>query len=118
MVKILLVDDEKDFLFILKNILKRNGFEVQTMSTGNAVIEKVQRYKPKIVLLDISLDNGFDGRIICKEIKSDLLCPPSVFLCSGHMLESEVTAEFEGDEFLQKPIILPELLRKIKLHIN
>ncbi len=118
MVKILIVDDEKDFLFVLGNILKKNGFEVESQDTGDAVIEKVQQYKPHLVLLDIALDNGFDGRQICREIKNDIDSPPTVFLCSGHLRESDLEEEFDGDDFLEKPIRVPELLKKIHLHIN
>lgn len=49
MVKILIVDDEKDFLFVLKNILKKNGFDVESHDTGDAVFQKVEEYKPNIV---------------------------------------------------------------------
>lgn len=118
MVKILIVDDEKDFLFVLKNILKKNGFDVESHETGDAVFQKVEEYKPNIVLLDIALDNGFDGRQICREIKNGFDKPPAIFLCSGHLRRSDLGSDYEGDDFIEKPIRVPELLQKITLHAN
>ena len=118
MQKILIIDDEEDLLFLLGSILKRKGFEVESLSSGATVDEKVNQFKPDIILLDIKLDNGYDGRIICRNIKSQNAVYPKIFLFSGHIRAGDHDAGICGDEFFEKPIQISELLKKIDQHTN
>ena len=68
--KILIIDDELNVIRSLSFILKREGYQVETAKDGIEAIEKVKRWRPCLVFLDIMLP-GMDGFQVCREIKAD-----------------------------------------------
>ena len=68
--KILIVDDEPNVIRSLLFVLKREGYQVETAKDGIKAIEKVKRWRPCLVILDIMLP-GIDGVRVCREIKAD-----------------------------------------------
>lgn len=68
--KVLLVDDEEDFVDIVRTRLESNGFEVAVAYDGEEALEKVKEEKPDIIILDIVIPkvNGFD---VCRKLKND-----------------------------------------------
>jgi len=67
--RILAVDDDKDILDVLQFILEDSGYEVDTLSDGHYLFEKIKAQEPDLILLDIMLGN-LDGRDLCKEVKT------------------------------------------------
>ncbi|HMT34906.1 MAG TPA: response regulator, partial [Chitinophagaceae bacterium] len=65
--KVLVVDDEKDILQIVKYNLELHGYEVDTAENGVDAIAKIKTYKPDLVLLDIMMPHK-DGIQTCIEI--------------------------------------------------
>jgi DNA-binding response OmpR family regulator len=59
--RILAVDDDSDILEVLQFILEDSGYEVDTLSDGNNLMEKIREKMPDLILLDIMLGNT-DGR--------------------------------------------------------
>ena len=70
MKKILIVDDEINIGLILSKFLIRNGFEVDSVTSGSAALEALSRETYTLVLCDFRLEDT-DGREILKKIKSD-----------------------------------------------
>ena len=68
MSRILLIDDDKDLLTILKTTLIRKGFEVYAQDSWEGNSEVINLFKPNLVILDVFL-SGIDGLDICKKIK-------------------------------------------------
>lgn len=68
--KVLLVDDEIDFVDVLRTRLEANNFEVFVAYDGEEGLEKVKEVKPDIIILDIMMPkiSGFD---VCRKIKLD-----------------------------------------------
>ena len=66
--KILAVDDEKDFLFILEYWLKSKRYKVKTATDGFKALELVKTFKPDIILLDVNMP-GIDGLETLKRIR-------------------------------------------------
>lgn len=73
MYKILVADDEKDIVSLLKDYFEINDYTVITAYTGNEVIEKLSQ-KPDIILLDVSMPDG-DGLSVCGKIRDYVSCP-------------------------------------------
>ena len=69
-VKILLVDDDPDFVAAVKLTLEENHYEVIIAYTGEDGLEKALVHDPDLVLLDVMLP-GKDGFAVCKELKED-----------------------------------------------
>ena len=65
---ILIVDDEPELLYTLKDFLEARGCNVVTATSGEAALVQLGRYEPSLVLLDVKL-GGMDGFITLKKIK-------------------------------------------------
>jgi len=115
MARILVVDDDPDFLMICRSILEAEGYEVLEASTGAEGIEKMRREKPDLVLLDVMMTTTLEGVDVSKEIESDpdLKNVPVVMISS--IATTEYAADFPDDEripidaWISKPI-QPEVL--------
>lgn len=68
--KVLLVDDEVDFVDVVRTRLEANNFEVVTAYDGEEALEKVKEKMPDIIILDVMMPkiNGFD---VCRKLKGD-----------------------------------------------
>lgn len=68
--KVLLVDDEVDFVDLVRTRLEANNFEVKVAYDGEEVLDKVKEISPDIILLDMIMPkiNGFD---VCRKLKAD-----------------------------------------------
>ena len=78
--RILLVDDEKDIVDLLENVLTEEGFSlIQKAYTGTEAIRLCREYNPDIVILDIMLPD-LDGLEVCRNTGILLLLHPVPFL--------------------------------------
>ena len=69
MSRILVVDDDLDILVVMEILLTMKGFSVEVTPKWESTFEKVDSFKPDLILLDV-LISGNDGRTICKQLKS------------------------------------------------
>jgi len=114
--KILVVDDDLDILEVLKFLLKKNGYEVILLSEAQQVIGTVKETKPDVVLLDINL-SGYDGREICKYLKTTLQVKTPVILFSANISYKSSYKEYFADDFLEKPFEVKRLLNILRSHL-
>ncbi|MBI3314038.1 MAG: response regulator [Candidatus Omnitrophica bacterium] len=68
--KILLVDDDLDFVQILEFDLKKHGYEILTAANGEDGLEKLKIHKPALIILDIKMPK-MDGYTFVRRIKKD-----------------------------------------------
>ena len=59
--KIVMVDDNTDYLFTMETFLKRNGFEVETSDDGQKGLQQIRKEIPDIILLDVMMETLFSG---------------------------------------------------------
>ena len=119
--KIVLIDDNKDFLFTMETFLNRNGFEVYTAEDGQQGMDLIRKERPDLILLDIMMETLFSGFEVCKEVhKDDDLKDTPIIGISGMGEELEINYKqwpdydyFRPDAFLYKPVDKPQLLRMI-----
>jgi len=119
--KIVIVDDNKDYLFATETLLTRNGYEVMTAEDGKIGIELIKTEKPDLILLDVMMETLFSGFEVCRQLKQDPdLKSIPVISISG--MGDEINVQFNKDsdneyfspdEFLEKPVDRDLLLRKI-----
>ncbi len=111
--KVLLVDDEADFVEILAKRLKARNLDVLTASNGEDAIKLAGQHRFDAVILDLQMP-GMDGIETLRQLIRD---DPDqqVLLLTGHgTIEKGVEAVKEGAvDFLQKPIDIKELMEKI-----
>ncbi len=113
MLKVLVVDDDLDILAVMQLLLKMKGFEVEVTTKGEETFEKVDVFKPNLILLDVLL-SGSDGRIICKQLKSqeDTSHIP-IIMFSAHPSAVETIRDYGADDFIAKPFDVNELINKV-----
>lgn len=117
--RVLIVDDEKDFLTIVKLNLEDTGqYEVKTISNANEIISEVQTFKPDVILMDIIMPS-LDGIEACKMIHSDPAGKTiPVIMVSALDRQQEVARAYKegAADFLVKPVgkdVLLAALEKI-----
>ena len=118
--KILIVDDEEDFLNLLDKRLAALGYQIIRATRGREAITKTKVYAPHIILMDIVLPD-IHGSEVVKLLKEDPLTDqiPIIFL-SGIVSKdpgTEKTVVMVGDKeypAIPKPFTIDELLKEIK----
>lgn len=111
--KILLVDDEEDFLETTSLRLRRRSFEVRTASRWAQALPELEAAWPEVVVLDVMLPD-VDGIECLKRIKRMSPRLPVVML-TGHasLLASVQGLEYGASDYCLKPIELDELVEKL-----
>jgi len=115
--KILVVDDEKDIVDLLKyNLEKENDFEVLTAVNGKEAIQQAVENKPDLVLLDIMMPemNGFD---VCRKLKNSPITNnvPVIFLTAKeNEIDEIIGLELGADDYIQKPISPRKVIARVK----
>lgn len=113
MARILVVDDDPDILSVMEILLTMKGFTVDVTPRGETTIDKIESFKPDLVLLDV-LISGHDGRVICKEIKSlEHLKHLPVLMLSAHPGAAATISDYGADGFISKPFDVDNLMKKI-----
>lgn len=114
--KILIVDDNEINVGIFQELLEEQ-YALATASTGQQCLEKIGRFKPDLVLLDIVMP-GMDGYEACRRIKSDPKSETAhvILISSKISIESRLKGYEAGtDDYITKPFDDDELLAKIKV---
>jgi DNA-binding response OmpR family regulator len=118
--KVLVVDDEKEIVDLLVDVLQRDGrFEVKTASCGYDAGLLTQQFRPDIIVLDYRLPD-INANVVCKTIRNNpSLEDTRILIISGHVQEAfsdERLKELQQlgiDGFMAKPFKIDELVAKI-----
>lgn len=119
MERILVVDDNNDILQIVKIILENNGFQVLVTPNGEETFSKTDTFNPHLILMDVFLSSGIDGREICKILKSNSETKNiPVILFSAQVKMDDAFTKWGANDFIAKPFEVKELISKIKSHLS
>jgi DNA-binding response OmpR family regulator len=118
--KILLVDDDPDFVEATRTVLESAPYEVIVACDGDEGLAKVQEERPDLVLLDIIMPTQ-DGFHVCEKLKSDpeLWDIPVIMLTSLSQRIGDTAYSvqdgmmLEADDFIDKPVRPGELLARV-----
>ena len=113
---ILLIEDEKNIVELVKYNLEREGFRVLTAMKGNAGLDMALREKPALVILDLMLPE-LGGLDICKTLKhNDKTSNIPIIMLTAKGAESDkvVGLELGADDYMTKPFSPRELAARIK----
>ena len=117
--RILAVDDDNDILEVLQFILEDSGYEVETLSDGHFLMDKIKDSNPDLILLDIMLGN-MDGRELCKIVKKEISTNkiPIILISASHNISKSMNQEGAPNDFIAKPFDINILLNSIKRQFN
>jgi two-component system alkaline phosphatase synthesis response regulator PhoP len=116
---ILIVDDERDILELLKYNLEKEGYRVLTANNGKEALRFVKQH-PDLVVLDVMMPE-LDGWEVCKAIRKDPVTAktPIVFLTAKDSEVDEVVGlELGADDYITKPVKVRTFLARIKRAIK
>lgn len=116
--KILLVDDDPDYLFQLSIALQDMGFEVTTATTQKEAEDIIEKYKPDLAILDLMMENQDTGFILCHIIKNKY---PQVPIIIASAVTSETGLLFDVDseenkQWIKAEMFLDKGIRMDQLH--
>ena len=112
--KILLVDDEEDFLWLTGNMLEQAGYRVIQAHDGEEALGLLEKDAPDLVLLDYRMP-GRDGLQIAVDVKQRISAVPIIMLTGYAEVESAVEAMKTGIyDYVTKPIDVDDFLSTIK----
>lgn len=118
--KILIIDDDQDILQALESVLDFVDWELKSLASGKSVLDEIRKEQPDLILMDIMLDGGIDGRQICRQVKEDSsMRHISVILISGIAGNAGLSQQDYGpDDFLSKPFSAGDLIDKVYFHLK
>jgi len=114
--KILIVDDAKDSVELIEELLQLRGYKIVKAVDGFEGLEINQKEKPDLVVLDVMMPK-LDGYHVCRMIKFDNKYKDvAIIIVTAKTQEKDKTlgAEVGANEFLTKPLDPDELLSKVK----
>ena len=112
--KILVVDDEQALADLVSAVLRYEGFEVATASTGNEAVNLARSMRPDLILLDIQLPDlgGFEVQARLAAERSRV---PIIFLTARDATPDKVRGLTLGaDDYITKPFNVDELIARVR----
>lgn len=114
--KILLVDDEKGVVDMLKSYFEMRSFQVYTACDGQTAL-KLASHNPNIVLLDINMP-GMNGLTVCEKIRDYISCPILFLTAKVETADKIKGFQVGADDYIVKPFDLDELGARVAAHIR
>jgi DNA-binding response OmpR family regulator len=117
---ILIVEDEKDIIEVLRYYLEKEGYRIHIAQDGFAALEVASRVVPDLILLDLMLPK-LDGLEVCKKIKADerLRSIPVLMLTAKAEEADKVKGlDIGADDYITKPFSAKELVARVKAHLR
>lgn len=111
--KILIVDDDENIAELISLYLIKECFETQIVYDGESVLEKLNTFKPNLILLDLMLP-GMDGYQVCREIRKNNNIPIIMLSAKGETFDKVLGLELGADDYMIKPFETKELVARVK----
>ncbi len=114
--RIVIIEDEKDLVELLRYNLRKEGFEVEDFSSGRQGFEHLRRHPADLLILDIMLPDD-DGLELCRRLRAHertRLLPVIFLTAKGSEVDRIVGLEIGGDDYVTKPFSPRELVARVK----
>ena len=113
--RILIVDDEDDFIELLQYKLGGHGYELHVANDGVHALSQARTLKPNLILLDILLPD-LDGLSVCEILRRQPITKkiPIIFMSALSSDITKRTAIMHADDFFTKPLDLTRLEKRIE----
>jgi two-component system alkaline phosphatase synthesis response regulator PhoP len=112
--RVLVVEDNPDLAFGLRNNLEIEGYEVEVAESGPGGLERAREGKPDLIILDLMLP-GFDGYRVLRALRDDGLEMPVLILTArGEEADKVRGFRLGADDYVTKPFGVLELLARVE----
>ena len=120
MPKVLVVEDEKNILELVRFNLEKEGFTVITALDGNQGLELAREEKPDLILLDVMLP-GMNGLEVCRELQREYETreiPIIMLSARAEEVDKVLGLEMGADDYITKPFSPRELVARVKARLR
>ena len=114
--KILIVDDEKGVVDMLKSYFKMQSFQVYTAYNGTDALRQISN-NPDILLLDINMPD-MDGLTVCEKIRKFVSCPILFLTARIETVDKIKGFQTGADDYIVKPFDIDELGARVSAHLR
>lgn len=115
--KILIVDDEKNIVDILRFNLKKEGFDIIEAYDGEQAMDMALNHNPDLILLDIMLPK-IDGFTVCRRLRQTISTPILMLTAKEEEVDKVLGLELGADDYITKPFSTRELIARIKANLR
>ncbi len=115
--KVLVVDDERPIVEILKINLQKEGYSVFEAYDGEEAVNKALTVQPDLILLDVMLPK-LDGFSVCKKIREKSSVPILMLTAREEELDKVLGLELGADDYITKPFSIRELMARVKANMR
>ena len=113
MATILVVDDERNLVDLVKGYLEREGFQVLAAADGPSAVEMTRSHQPHLIILDVMLP-GFDGVEACRQIRQFSHAYVLMLTARSEEIDKIVGLSVGADDYLTKPFSPREMVARVK----
>jgi two-component system OmpR family response regulator len=114
-IDVLIAEDEPSILESLDFIIRRAGWNIESVTDGEAALDQVRRLQPRMLVLDVMLPkrSGFD---VLKQLRADAATealPVLILTAKGQQQDRRIAEELGADAFVTKPYSNAEVVRAV-----
>jgi two-component system, OmpR family, response regulator len=113
MKKILVVDDEKKIVEIIKAYLEREGYQVIAVYDGKSALEAAKSQNVDLIVLDLMLP-GISGLDVCRAVRNESQVPIIMLTAKDEVTDKIIGLETGADDYVTKPFDAKELVSRIR----
>lgn len=110
---ILVVDDERKIVAVLKGYLEQAGFRVVTAGDGQMALTTFRHEKPDLVILDLMLP-GMDGLDVCRALRHESSVPIIMLTARAEETDRLIGLELGADDYVVKPFSPREVVLRVR----
>jgi two-component system alkaline phosphatase synthesis response regulator PhoP len=114
--KILVVDDDGDILYLMRIMLRHEGWEMMSADGGIRAIEMARRYAPDLILLDMMMPD-MDGVEVCERLRAEPQfrnTPILILTALTRVQEHQLARQAGANEVIVKPVTGRELVQRLQ----
>ena len=117
--KVLIIDDEREFLDFLKEELETREYDVAVACDGQEGLVKIKEYKPDLIICDFKMPKK-DGLKVLRELREggDAKTPFIMLTAMDDFTKTKESYDSQANLYLTKPFQLPVLLKNIQLFLG
>ena len=111
---IVVVEDDTNIADLVDMYLRGEGFRVIQAGTGEAGLAAIERERPRMAILDVSLPGGMDGLEVCRRVRASRSLPVLMLTARDSEVDRVLGLEMGADDYVTKPFSPRELVARVK----
>ena len=111
---IVVVEDDTNIADLVDMYLRGEGFRVIQAGTGEAGLAAIERERPRMAILDVSLPGGMDGLEVCRRVRANRSLPVLMLTARDSEVDRVLGLEMGADDYVTKPFSPRELVARVR----